>query len=489
MLFALGGCGGAGDAAGQEPQNAGATAAPVEVRAGEDWPMFLGPRGTGVSDETALMESWPAEGPPVAWSKSIGVGYSAPSVLGHRLVFHHRQGREEIVECLRADTGEPLWKHAYPTSYRDPYGYNDGPRCTPLLTKDRCYTFGAEGMLLCLDLESGSEIWLRDTQQDFKVPQAFFGVGCTPILEGSLLIALVGGQPNSGVVAFDAATGKTVWESVGRDTWDGAATGWSSDPNYKWTGEEMVASYSSPIAATIHGQRHILCLMRQGLVSVDPQSGAVNFKYWFTSRDYESVNAARPVVIGDRVFISAAYNVGSALLEVGKDGKSVAEVWRNPRNMLTHWSTAIAVDGHIYGFSGRHENEGELRCLDAATGKVVWKTNGYDGQISDLEQDPLTGAIREKGTTKIIPFPFFGRGSKTLADGKFIVLGERGTLAFVKLNAAKFEEISRVSYKEISYPAWPAPVLSRGRLYLRDEDTLLCLDLAPAPQMAAPAAK
>jgi hypothetical protein len=147
--------------------------------------------------------------------------------------------------------------------------------------------------------------------------------------------------------------------------------------------------------------------------------------------------------------------------------------------MLAHWSTPLAVGEHIYGFSGRNENEGELRCLSAATGKIVWKTTGYSGSLRDLEQDPMTGDIREKSTGKAIPFPFYGRGSKILVDGKFIVLGERGTLALVKASPEKFEEISRTSYPEIRYPAWAAPVLSRKRLYLRDERNLICLDLAP----------
>src|SRR3972149_6819561 len=127
----------------------------------------------------------------------------------------------------------------------------------------------------------------------------------------------------------------------------GPEGGRAGEPKYRWTGDEMVVSYSTPTTATIRGRRHILCLMRQGLVSVDPKDGKANFKYWFMSRDYESVNAARPVVIGDKVFISAAYNVGSALLEVQPDGKGVREVWRTPRNMLNHWSTSIAVDGRI----------------------------------------------------------------------------------------------------------------------------------------------
>lgn len=452
---------------------------PSKSREGEDWPIFLGPRGTGVSGETNLLEKWPADGPPVLWERDVGTGYSAPSVRGNRLVLHHRQGREEIVECMTADSCQTNWTYKYPSNFRDPYGYNNGPRCSPLLTEDRCYTYGAEGMLACVDLKTGTKIWQRDTKKDFSVPEHFFGVGCTPILENNLLIVLVGGQPNSGVVAFDAKTGQTVWESVGKDTWDGAATDIPNDPTYHWTGEEMVVSYSSPIVATIHGRRHLLCLMRQGLVSLDPASGRVNFRYWFLSRAYESVNAARPVVINDKIFISAAYRVGSALLEVADDGQSVKEIWRDERNMLNHWSTSIYVDGYIYGFSGRHEQEGELRCLDVKTGRVVWKTTGFEGNLGELAQDPQTGKIVNRSTGEAMPFPFYGRGSKIQIGDKFIVLAERGTLALVDVNPQKWVEHTRAAYPQISYPAWTAPVLSRKRLYLRDEDTLLCLDLAP----------
>lgn len=452
-------------------------------RDGHDWPVFLGPEETGVSRETGLLEKWPEAGPPIIWEKDVGTGYSAPSVLGNRLVLHHRTDDEEIVECMRADTGETLWAYGYKSSFRDPYGYNNGPRCTPLLTKARCYTFGAEGKLLCLDLKSGKKIWMRDCYADFDLtnpetgrPNWFFGVGCTPILEGDLLIALVGGQPNSGVIAFDAETGKTVWESVGKETWDGART--EEGDLYKWTGAEQVVSYSSPIAATIHGKRHVLCLVRQGLVSLDPKSGRVNFKYWFRSRDEESVNAARPVVIGDKVFLSAAYRQGSALLQVNDDGRSCKVLWRNRRNMLCHWSTALHVDGSLYGFSGRHEPEGMFRCLDLKTGRIRWETSGFDGELRDLAQNPQTGEIVDRKTGKVVPWPFFGRGSKIRVDDKFIALGERGTLSLVKINPERFEEISRTSYKQIGYPAWTAPVLSRKRLYLRDEDSLLCVDLA-----------
>ena len=133
-------------------------------------------------------------------------------------------------------------------------------------------------------------------------------------MEANRLLVLGGGRPNSGVVAFDSDTGKIVWESVGKNTWDGVETGRPGTPKYKWTGNEQVASYSTPTAATIHGKRHILCFTRQGLVSLDPKTGNENFKYWFRSRSYESVTAARPVVIGDKIFLSVAYQQGLSLL-------------------------------------------------------------------------------------------------------------------------------------------------------------------------------
>src|SRR5690606_12615556 len=151
------------------------------------------------------------------------------------------------------------------------------------------------------------------------------------------------------------ATGTTLWEAVGRQTWDGCPTGWPSPETYEWSGEEMVVSYSSPIAATIHRERHLLCLMRQGLVSLDPATGKERFHHWFMSRTHDSVNAARPVVVDDTILLSAAYRVGSALLRVKPDGTSYEVVWEDRRNLHSHWTTPIYVDGHYYGFHGRHE--------------------------------------------------------------------------------------------------------------------------------------
>jgi outer membrane protein assembly factor BamB len=442
-----------------------------------DWPQFLGPHANGISDETNLLNHWPAAGPPLAWEKKIGTGYSAPSVRDSRLVLHHRIGGEEVVEAFEADTGKPLWRQAHPSSFVDPYGYNNGPRCTPLLTTNRCYTFGAEGKLLCLKLATGEKVWERDTAKDWNVPEAFFGVGSTPILEGNLLIVMVGGQPNSGVVALDAETGKTVWESVGASNWQGQRMiGWPGEPLVKWMSHWKQASYATPVAATMHGKRHLFCLMRQGLVSLEPKTGEVNFSRWFCSTVNESVNAANPVVVDDQVFFSAAYyRVGSALLRVQPDGRSFEEVWRSPREprekdprtgglvspvLEIHWSTPIHHAGYLYALSGRNEPDARFRCVEFKTGRLMW----------DRDE-----SWRPHSTP---PPKVFGRGSLILADGKLIVLGEGGLLGLFKVNSQKLEEISRHQVPQLRYPCWAGPVVANKRLYLRSEDRLVCLNLA-----------
>ena len=442
----------------------------------EDWPWFLGPRHTGVSGEDQLMLDWTAKTPPVIWKEAIGTGYSAPSVLGDRMVMHHREGDQEIVSCRNVETGKEVWAHTYPTTYEDPYGYNNGPRCSPVLTKDRCFTLGAEGMLACTSMTDGKLLWRKELSKEFTLPEAFFGMGCSPILDDNRLIVLVGGQPNSGVVAFDVKTGDILWQSVGKDTWDGVETD-QKGKKHEWSDDEMVVSYSSPIIAEIHGEKHLLCLMRQGLVSLNPGTGAENFHYWFRPKVHESVNAARPLVIGNRVFISVAYQLGSAVLEVDESGRQYKEVWRDRTIMLAHWSTQIYVDGCIYGFSGRHENEGELHCINAETGTLLWQTSGYEGDLSNLSRDRTTGHIINANTGKEIPYPYFGRGSLIQVGSRFIVLGERGTISVVDVDQEKFVEHGRFSLDEINYPSWAAPVVSGGKLFLRSEKWLVCLDL------------
>lgn len=426
----------------------------------EDWPQFFGPTLDRTSRETGLLKSFSTNGPPLVWEKEVGTGYSAPSVRGERLVLHHRLKGEEIVECYSTKNAQTLWRHSTPSTYVDPYGYNNGPRATPLLTDSRCYTFGTQGRLLCLNLTNGTVIWERETAKDWKVPEAFFGVGSSPILEGDTLIVMVGGQPNSGVVGFDAATGRTKWESVGEKNWQGQPmVGWPGERKVEWQDWEKQASYSTPVAATVHGVRQIFCLMRQGLVSLNPTNGAVNFSFWFRSRANDSVNAMNPVVLGDSVLISGAYyKVGSVLLKVKPDNQGVDEVWRG-LGLELHWDTPVLREGYLYAFSGRNEPDAVFRCVEFKTGKVMW------------ERD-------ERWAGHTSPAPTFGRGSAIFADNQLIALGEAGFLGLFDVNHEKIVERSRAQIPRLKHPCWASPILADKRLYLRSESWLLCLDMA-----------
>ena len=429
----------------------------------EDWPRFLGPHADGTSSETNLIEKFGPEGPAQVWEKDIGTGYSAPSVRDGKLVLHHRLRDEEIVEAFSVKNARTLWSYAYPTAFVDPYGYNNGPRCTPLLTSNRCYTFGAEGKLLCLDL-NGQLLWQRDTSKDWEVPEAFFGVGSSPILEDGKLIVMVGGQPNSGVVAFDPETGRTLWESVGSKNWqDEPMIGWPGDRKVDWARHrfDKQASYATPVAATVNGGRLVFCLMRQGLVALDPATGSVRFSYWFRAPANESVNAANPVVIDNQVFVSGAYyRIGSLLLKVLPGNEAVEPVWRSTA-LEIHWTTPIYHNGYLYAFSGRNEPDARFRCVEYQTGKIMWDR---DERWRRYGSGPAT----------------YGRGSAILADGKLIVLGEAGLLGIFRADPREPVELARYQVPQLKYPCWAAPILSDGIVYLRSEDKLLALDFRKA---------
>ena len=492
-----------------------------------DWPQFLGPTGDNISKEDGLLDTFPAKGPRVVFAKRVGTGYSPVSVRDGKVVVFHRASKlikavpsdtvagmldyingelaalgskervtketlrarrgylimpdavakafdREIIDCLDAKTGKIIWRKSYPTTYEDPYGFNNGPRCAPLLTKDHCYTYGAQGVLICSDLKTGKQIWRRDVLKEFKVIPNFFGVGSTPVLEGNLLITMTGGQPNSGMTAFNAKTGKTVWTSVGKDTWNGTPKlGTPGEPFMNWLGAEKLASYASPVIATVHGQRVAFCLMRQGLVALNPKTGKVHFKRWFSSSRNESVNASNPVIIDDHVFASSCYyGEGSFLLKIKKDLTGYDVVWstlnrrkakRDHEEILgLHWMTPVYLDGHLYASHGRNEPDSRFRCIDLLKGQLKWDTD-----------QAWTNRFGEAPPKKI-----YGRSSYVYADGKFIVLGETGKLGLFKMTPAKSTELAAYHHPNLHYPCWAGPALANKKLYIRSESHLICLDIA-----------
>jgi outer membrane protein assembly factor BamB len=412
-----------------------------------DWPTFLGPEHTGVSRETGLLETWPAGGPPVVWKMELGETYAAPSVVRDAAIVFHRVNKpddtaEEVIERLDPATGRRAWRYGYPTSYRDQFGYNNGPRSAPTIDGGRVYTLGAEGRLTCVDLETGKLVWTRALHVEyFKEPrQNFFGVGVAPRIDGDAILLNIGDDRSGCITAIDKHSGKTLWRS----------------------GEDG-ASYCTAFCADVGGSRFAFFLTREGAVWCAVGDGFIRKRYPFRSRDRFSANAASPVVIGDKLLLSAAYDVGSALLAV--DEKGYQELWRNTA-LGSHWATPIHHDGYLYGFDGRHEFEATLRCVRLSDGQVMWSRDGNE---------------RNAGGEVVSTEKGYERGSMIRAQGKYVILTEKGRLVLAELTPKDCREIS--SAQVLGRHCWTAPVLSRGLLYLLqydhriDKATLLCLDL------------
>src|SRR5438309_9302711 len=208
-----------------------------------DWPQFLGPTRNGIYAGNDLAASWPSAGPRLVWQKKVGQGFSGPAVASGKLILFHRLDDKETVECLDSKTGTSRWTFDYPTKYRDDFGFDEGPRATPAIADNRVYTYGAEGMLHCLDLQKGTLVWSKNVKSDFHPAKGFFGIACSPLVEGNAILLNTGGREGAGIAAFDCQDGKILWKT-------------SNDE----------ASYSSPTAATINGHRYAFVLTRANLV-------------------------------------------------------------------------------------------------------------------------------------------------------------------------------------------------------------------------------
>ena len=384
-----------------------------------DWPQFLGPARNGIYTGAPLTEKWASTGPRVIWRKQVGQGLSGPVVAQNRLILFHRVADREVVESFDALTGAPQWRHAYPTTYRDDFGFDEGPRAVAVVSDGRVYTYGAEGKLHAVELATGKPLWDVDAMRQFEVAKGFFGAAGSPLIDEGKVIANIGGR-KGGIVAFDAQSGKAVW-----------------------TATADAASYSSGVGATILGRRYAVFLTREGLVGLDPATGQVRFQRPWRARQAASVNAATPLVVGNAIFVSAEYGPGAGLLQF--DGTKLVDVWLSNDVLSNHYATSVHHEGHLYGFHGRQEFGPVFRAVHLQSGKVLWSTER------------------------------FGAGSVTLAGNRLLIVRETGELILAAASPKSFQTIAKAQILPPTVRAYPA--LADGVLYVRNDDTLIALDL------------
>ena len=387
----------------------------------QDWPQFLGPNRDGRYIGPPLARSWPDGRPREVWRREVGQGFAGPVVAGDRVIVFQREENAEVVEALDMHSGDTEWRYEYPTTYRDDFGFDEGPRAAPVVADGRVFTFGAQGQLHVVDLETGVGIWSVDTRELFRFRKGFFGAAGSPLVEDGRVIANIGG-PGAGIVAFDADSGEVLWNAT-----------------------EDEAGYSSPVSATFGGVRHAVFFTRNGLVGLDPATGRVRFTRRWRSRLGASVNAATPLVIDDFVFVSATYGTGAGLFRV--DGLQLNEVWSSDEIMSNHYATSVYHDGHLYGYHGRQEYSPSLRAVELSTGNVKW----------DIER--------------------FGAGTLTVAGNLLVIVREMGEVVLANASPRAFEPVERAEILPPMIRAYPA--LANGLLYVRNENTLVCLDLRP----------
>lgn len=389
-----------------------------------DWPQILGPARNGIAENESIVDRFPGKGPNTVWERDVGEGFAGVAVSGGQMVLFHRRGAEELADCHDATTGKPVWNRSFPANYNGGIAPDNGPRCVPVMHDDRVFLFGPAGDLYCLSLKNGGILWQRKTATEFGAPSGFFGAGSTPIVEGNALLLNVGGKAGSGIVAFSTADGKTLWQKT-----------------------DEQASYSSPVAVTHDGVRQVIFVTRYNALSLDPADGKVRWSVPFGARG-PTVNGASPLAFDGHVFLSASYGVGALYAEFSRS--AVRKLWADNDTMSSQYTTCVRHKGMLYGIDGRADvGRARLRCFDPETHKIRWTNEG------------------------------FGMATLILADDKLILVKEDGTLVLAAAKPEEYQELSRASVLRRTTRALPA--LTNGLLYLRDTDTLKCLDLRRAP--------
>ena len=391
------------------------------ARAG-DWPQWLGPRRDVSTDE--VVKPW-KEPLKVLWKQPVGEGHSSPVVARGKVYLHTklRDKNEEALSVFDASTGKPLAAKPYERGKFSSL-FGNGPRGTPTVTDDKVYTFGITGLLTCFSAGGEKQHWQVDTLKKYNAPNLFFGASCSPLVEGDVVLVNVGGKGAS-VVAFDRHTGAERWKAL-----------------------DDKATYSSPIAVGQGENRQVIFLTASGLVSLAPKDGKVFWQHPLVDKLAES--STTPVLAGDLLFASSI-TYGGVGLKLKSDPPAAEQAWMKPE-LNCYFATPVAVGkDHLYIVTGTRPpaltSSATLRCVEAATGKELWHRDKVGTYHATLLR---TG------------------------DSKLLLLEEGGDLVLLEPSPEKYTELSR---SHVCGKTWAHPAVSDGRLYVRDDKELVCVQL------------
>src|SRR5262249_13047444 len=391
----------------------------------QDWLQWGGPGRNFISDSKGLADSWPAAGPRRLWSRNLGEGHSSILVDKGKLYTMYRNGEQEVIVSLEADSGKTIWEYSYdaPTKAMD-FSEGFGPHSTPLISGDVLYAVGALGSFHALDKRTGKALWSHELWRRMGGRKLDRGYACSPIEFKNTIILQVGG-PGQAVVAFNKNDGSIAWKK-----------------------QDFTVSFSSPLLIDFDGQPQLVIFAAEQIIGVDPNNGDLFWSYPHKT-DY-GLNISTPVWCdGNLLFCSSAYNSGSRVLRLTrKDGKTTAEeVWFNNK-VRVHIGTIVRIGDYVYCASGDF-GPSFFSAVSVKTGEVAW---------------------RERS---------FARASSLYADGKLILLDEDGTLVLATVSPQSLKVLAKAQL--LQHRAWTVPTLSGTRLYVRDRKTIMAVDLGRPP--------
>ena len=385
--------------------------------AADDWPQWRGPRRDGVSKETGLLKDWPANGPRLAWrSSGLGEGYSSFAVADRRLYTLGARQNTEYVFALAAATGEKIWEVANGRRFNNDRG--DGPRGTPTIDGDRVYVFGSSGDLTVLDAATGKVFWTQNLLQKYGGSNINWGLSESPLVLSDRIIVTPGGRGAS-IVALRKTDGSLIWKSQ------------SDEPGY-----------SSALLHPIGSIQQAVVFTAERALGIDVNDGRVLWSYNRVAN--RTANIATPIARGSHVFLSSDYGTGAGLLALTPDGTGIkaSEVYFT-NEMRNHHASSVLVGDYLYGFSSSI-----LTAMHFETGKVAWRDRSV------------------------------GKGSLVFADDRLYLFSENGVVGLAEANPQKYVEHGRFQLRTGNLPTWSHPVVSGGKLFIRDQDTLYAYDVA-----------